>query len=81
VCRRLIAVNPEPCSANGLQREEEGHADDRSQEQESSSETFDHGGRSERPGEIPNLQDTVDEQLIALLVHPNEQKGKEMAST
>jgi hypothetical protein len=27
------------------------------------------------------LQDTVDEQLIALSVHPNEQKGQDMAST
>lgn len=52
---RLITVNAKSCSADGLHREEDGHADDRGHEQVSASETFDHGGRGERPDEIPDL--------------------------
>lgn len=65
VRRRLVAVDLESGGADRLQGEEEGHTDDRDHEHEAPSEALDQGGSEERPGEIPYLEDTVDEQLRA----------------
>jgi hypothetical protein len=54
-----------------LHREEDRHADNRGQAQESPSKMLDHGGRSQSPAEIPYLEDAVDvdEQLRTVLEH------------
>jgi hypothetical protein len=61
VRRRRVPVDLEPRRADGLQREEERHEDDRGQEEQTATETLDHGRRGERPREIPDCEDTVDE--------------------
>jgi hypothetical protein len=61
VRRRRVPVDLESSRANGLQREEERHEDDRGQEEQTATETLDHRRRGERPREIPDCEDTVDE--------------------
>jgi hypothetical protein len=55
-----------------LHREEDRHADNRGQEQESPSKMLDHGRRSQSPAEIPYLEDAVDEQLRTVRASSNE---------
>lgn len=51
--------------ANRLCRVEQGHQTSRKQEEEAATQTVDHQRREHGPAQVPDLQDTVDEELSA----------------
>ena len=52
-------------SAGSLQAEEDDHANGGSDEQEATTKPLDHEGSSQSPSQVPDLQETVDEELEA----------------
>lgn len=50
--------------ADGLQCKEEDHPTDRCQEEHTTAYTVNHERSATGPEQIPNLQDTVDEELV-----------------
>ncbi len=58
-----ISMLSEQGRADGLKSEENKHASRRGQEEEAATESVNQEGGAESPGQIPDLKDTVDEQL------------------
>ena len=63
MCSSVRPIGSKPCGADGLDGEEDEHADGRPQEECSPADSVDKQASAERPELIPDLQDAVDEQL------------------
>lgn len=57
--------------ANRLCRVEQGHQSGRKKEEEATTETVDHESREHGPAQVPDLQNTVDEELSACTGNTN----------
>jgi hypothetical protein len=62
-CCRVLSLH-ELLHANSLECEEQKHATGRRQEEETTSELLAQESRQDSPEQVPDCEDTIDEQLI-----------------